>query len=99
MRAFPFIETQEHAMSDLTIEEQKNVRAALNFLRNRTDWTTLARVLHYNEWNLRKFGRGVRQISPTMAYRVARLAQVGVDDVLSGKWPAPGMCAHCGRKD
>lgn len=84
-------------VQDLTDEEQKNVRAALNYLRHRADWRTLARVLHFNEWNLRKFGRGARAFSPTLAFRVARLAQVGVDDVLSGKWPAPGTCAHCGR--
>ncbi|MFO0740866.1 MAG: hypothetical protein U0270_33525 [Labilithrix sp.] len=86
-------------MSDLTTDEQKHVRAALNFLKNRFGWPSLAKILHYNEWNIRKLGRGAKTISPTMAFRVARLAQVGVDDILTGKWPAPGTCPHCGHHD
>jgi hypothetical protein len=41
--------------------------------------------------------KGEKNVSPTMAIRVARLAGVGVDDVLAGKYPLPGTCAHCGR--
>jgi hypothetical protein len=43
-------------VSDLTAEEQKNVRTALRFLR-----------------------------------------KVTVDDVLTGRFPAPGTCPHCGH--
>jgi len=32
-----------------------------------------------------------------MAFRVARLAQVWIDDLLDGKYPVKGMCPHCGR--
>jgi hypothetical protein len=35
--------------------------------------------------------------SPTMAFRVARLAGVGVDDILTGKYPPPGTCPLCGH--
>ena len=31
-----------------------------------------------------------------IAFRVARLAKVGVDDVLAGRFPPPGTCPHCG---
>jgi hypothetical protein len=33
-----------------------------------------------------------------MAVRVARLAGVGVDDVLSGRYPAAGTCPMCGHR-
>lgn len=84
---------------DLTQEEQDHVRAALQFLRHRLGWPSLAKTLHYSQWNMRKFGRGARKITPVLAFRVARLAQVAVDDVLTGKWPAPGTCPSCGHHD
>lgn len=36
-------------------------------------------------------------ISPTMAFRVARMAGVGLDDLLAGRYPVKGMCPHCGH--
>ena len=38
-----------------------------------------------------------RAASPMVAFRVARFAGVGVDDVLTGAFPPPGTCPHCGR--
>jgi len=38
-----------------------------------------------------------RPASPTLAFRVARLAGVAVDDLLSGRFPPPGTCAYCGH--
>ena len=32
-----------------------------------------------------------------LVVRVARFASVGVDDVLTGKYPPPGTCPHCGH--
>lgn len=32
-----------------------------------------------------------------MAIRIARLAGVPIEDVLTGTFPAPGVCPHCGR--
>lgn len=38
-----------------------------------------------------------RKVTPLVAFRVARFAQVGVDDLLAGKLVPPGTCPHCGR--
>ena len=79
-------------MSDLTAKEQANVRAAIRFLHARTGrWDVLAKSLRSHKRTLRI------PASASMAVRVARLAGVGVDDVLAGRFPAPGTCPHCGH--
>ena len=40
-----------------------------------------------------------RPATPTMAFRIAKLAGVGVDDVLAGRFPAPGTCPQCGHHE
>ena len=80
----------------MTPEEQTNVRAALRFLRARFGgWLVLARTLGVSKSTAKRPNPG-----PVLAFRVARLAGVGVDAVLSGAFPAPGTCPNCGhRKD
>jgi hypothetical protein len=79
-------------VSDLTAKEQSNVRAALTFLRARCGGTKmLTKALRLSQPTL------WRPASVLVAFRVARLAGVGVDDVLAGKYPPPGACAHCGH--
>jgi hypothetical protein len=83
--------------SDLTTAEQTHVRAALRFLRARCGgWAPLAKALRFRERSLAKVGCG-RVASASMAVRVARLAEVGVDDLLAGKYPPAGTCPHCGH--
>ncbi len=41
-------------------------------------------------------GLGHGPASASMAFRLARLANVTVDDLLTGKFPPPGICPHCG---
>jgi hypothetical protein len=80
-------------VSDLTAAEAVNVRKALAFLRLRCGGVkTLARALRTSKATLSR-------PSPLLAFRVARMAGVGVDDVLTGKYPPPGVCAHCGHRD
>lgn len=79
--------------ADLTAKEQAHVRTALAFLRARCGGVKpLARALRFSKQTLRA------PAGPTLAFRVARLAGVSVDDVLMGKYPPPGMCAHCGHR-
>ena len=88
-------------MSDLTPKEQANVRVALRYLRARAGgWTALARVLHSAPKTLGATAsdRNFRPPTASMALRIARLAQVGVDDVLAGRFPELGVCAHCGAR-
>jgi len=83
--------------NDLTAEEQERVRAALHYLRMRFGgWYSLARALHFEETTLCHASRGRRTVTPTMAFRVARLVKVSIDDLLTGKYPSPHACPRCG---
>jgi hypothetical protein len=82
---------------DLTIEEQEHVRSALHYLRLRFGgWSPLARVLHFEETTLVHVGKGRRGVSAPMAFRIARLVKVKIDDLLAGGFPAVGVCPRCG---
>ena len=83
---------------DLTTQEQTNVRTALKFLRGRFGtWELVAKVLRFNQTTLSAVSTGHKMVTATMAFRVARLAKVPVDDVLSGRFPAEGTCPYCGH--
>lgn len=85
------------ASLDLSKDEQARVRAALQFLRRRMGgWETLAKALHFTEKTLSKMG-GHATVTPTCAFRVARLVSVPIDDLLAGRFPAPGACPYCGH--
>lgn len=85
--------------SDLTPAEQTNVRTALKFLRTRCgSWATLAKVLAFSEPMLTDVANRRATVSASMAFRVARLAKVSVDDVIAGRFPAEGTCPHCGHR-
>lgn len=82
---------------DLTADEQKNVRAALAFLRHRLGtWKTLAKVLKMKERSLTNVANG-RTATPMLAFKIAKLGSVTFEDVTSGRFPSPGTCPHCGR--
>jgi hypothetical protein len=84
--------------SDLTQEEQEHVRAAMRFLAIRFGTMGLmSKALRFQVDTLRHVMDGKESVSPTMAFRLARLAAVGVDDLLAGKYPVEGMCPHCGH--
>lgn len=79
--------------ADLTGDEMAHVRAALKFMRLRCGgWAALTKTLRLNSKSLQKMRPGAR-----MAVRLARAAGVPVDAVLTGHFPPPGACPHCGR--
>ena len=83
--------------TDLTPEEQVNVRRALHVLRQRLGgWAALAKALRVSVSTLQNYG-STRAPSAAVALRAARLAGVAVEDVLPGRWPVEGACPHCGR--
>ena len=83
---------------DLTTAEQSNVREALEFLHARCGtWATVAKAVRLGENTLSDAARGFRVPGPLLAFRVARLAKVGVDDVFAGRFPDPRCCPHCGH--
>ncbi len=84
------------AQPDLTPKEQTNVRAALAFLRLRCGgWGPLAKLVKFKDTSLGAIHGGDKIVSPTLAFRIARIAKVGMDDGvdggLSGPWDVPPL--------
>lgn len=85
-------------MSDLDLKEQGHVRVALLILRRRLGgWTALAQILRIHSKHVQKIVRGTSAVTATIAFRVARLLSVPVDELLSGKFAGAEVCRHCGR--
>jgi hypothetical protein len=85
-------------VSDLTTQEQAHVRAALRFLRAKCGgWRAVGKVLRVQRSTL-GHALSKRTISASLAVRVARFVGVGVDDLLTGQFPPPGTCPHCGQQ-
>jgi plasmid maintenance system antidote protein VapI len=85
--------------SDLSTREQAHVRASLRFLRTRCGgWSPLAKALRFGDATIARVIGGRKNVSASMAVRIARFAAVGVDDVLEGRFPPPGTCPHCGHR-
>lgn len=85
-------------MSDLSDREQTNVRTALKFLHARCGrWDVTGKALQFNGEALCGIASGRKPVSARLVIRIAKLAKVGVDDVLTGRFPAPGTCPHCGH--
>ena len=80
-------------MSDLTAEEQKNVRAAIRFLRIRCGgWVPLSKTLRFTRSTLEKGA-----ITPAVVLHVARFVGITLDDLLEGRFPLPGTCPYGGE--
>jgi hypothetical protein len=81
----------------LTETEQENGRRALRWLRFRVGgWKTMAEGLGFKKKTLTNVSEG-QEVSTNLVFRIARMAGVSVEDVISGKWPRPEACPHCGR--
>lgn len=81
---------------DLSAAEQEHVRNALYFMRAKFDtWRSIARLLHFEETTLVQSANGTRTVTASMAFRLARVANVKVDDLIAGRYPEPGLCPRC----
>ncbi len=70
----------------------------MHYLRARSGgWKPLAKALGFSKYTLIHVKKGEKNVSPTMAFRVARLASVSIEDLLYGTFPPAGTCPHCGR--
>ncbi len=88
---------QTRRSTDLTPDEQANVRRALRFLAKRHgDTSKLAKVMKAHRETVQRPARG-GVVSAGIALRAARVAGVPLEDVLTGRWPKEGACPHCGR--
>jgi len=96
----PRLATTARHPSDLTPEEQANVKLALRFLAKRFGtYRKLAEAMGAKRATvlLAASPRGV--VSAGIALRVARVAGVSVEDVLAGRFPVAGACPYCARAD
>ena len=83
--------------TDLTLEEQANVRVAMRFLATRLgDVAKLAKAMGAHRETVNRPARG-GVVSAGIALRVAKVAGVPLESVLAGTWPPGGACPHCGR--
>ena len=85
--------------TDLTPEEQANVRRALKFLGKRFGTqATLAKALGVPRSTIRHvaYERKVG-VSASMTFRAARPADVSIDALLKSEWPRSETCPHCGH--
>lgn len=76
--------------------EQEHLRNALYFLRAKFDtWKSAARLLRVEEASLARIARGERPVTAAIAVRFARTIGVGIDALLAGDYPEPGVCPRC----
>lgn len=74
------------------------MRTALRFLRYRIGgWQPLADTLGVKVDTIGKVLRGGRDVTARLAYGVARLTDVSIDDLLAGALLSPRTCPHCGH--
>lgn len=84
---------------DLTLTEQKHVRTMIRVLYLRYgSWDALTRALHFKGDTVKKALSGHDTVSTNIAFRVARLADVSIDDLLAGRAVPDGTCPHCGHR-
>ena len=84
-------------MTDLDLNEQSNVRATLTFLRGQMGgFVAVAKALRFDYRTVVRSATGRRDVSASMAIRVAWLLDASVDDLLAGRY-RPGACPKCGH--
>lgn len=85
-------------MVDFTAEEQEHIRKALRFLRIRCGgWGALAKALRLKVGTITPMARR-QKVSARLAVRLARFAGVALESIVTGKYPPPSTCAHCGYR-
>jgi len=83
---------------ELTQDEVAHVKAALDFLRRRDGtFRALAEAMGLKKATIQYAAGKGKRASAGVALRAARAAGVPVEDILSGVWPKPETCPHCGR--
>jgi rhodanese-related sulfurtransferase len=81
---------------DMTVQEQEHVRNALHWLHTKFGkWEHVAKMLKFEDTTVINCANGRRTIMASMAFRVARVVNVSVDELLAGRFPARG-CPRCG---
>jgi len=83
---------------DLSLDEQKRVLAYLNMLRTRLgSWTLVEQALPLSHSVRVEVTSGRSEISTAIAFRVAKVLDVSLYDVLAGTAHPPNTCPQCGH--
>lgn len=83
---------------DLSADEQKNVLACLIALRARFgNWFSVERALPLSHSQRVEMTEGRSEVSTTIAFRIAKLLEVSLHDVLQGLALGKQTCPHCGK--
>lgn len=83
---------------DLSLDEQKNVRAYLQMLRVRFgNWRAVERSLPVSHSALNDVLQERTEVSVTIAFRIAKMLDVALHHVLTGTALPPGTRKHCGH--
>jgi len=85
------------AYRDLSRDEQRNVIHVLRALRGRFgNWITVERALPISHSQRVELTEGRTEVSTTIAFRIAKLLDVSLHDVLKGTALPQPTCPHCG---
>ena len=86
------------AYRDLSRAEQQNVLDTLRALRARFGyWFTVERALPISHSQRVEMTEGRSEVSTTIAFRIAKLLEVSLHDVLQGLALPKPTCPHCGK--
>ena len=86
------------AYRDLSREEQQNVLDTLRTLRARFgNWFTVERALPISHSQRVEMTEGRTEVSTTIAFRIAKLLEVSLHDVIQGLLLPKPTCPHCGK--
>ena len=82
----------------LTPEQAENTRLAVLAMKHRFPSVAIyAEALGISVASYEKLRSGRRRPTMRYAHALALLAEVPVEDVLSGVWAPKGACPYCGR--
>lgn len=82
-----------------TQDEAVNIRRAVRFLIKRyRSGQRLAAAIGTSSDSIYKVSQRRAFISPSVVFRIASVARVPVDDIVSGRWPPPSVCHFCGQQ-
>jgi hypothetical protein len=83
---------------DLSRIEQQNVLDTLRALRARFgNWLTVERALPISHSQRVEMTSGRSEVSTTIAFRIAKLLEVSLHDVIQGIALPKPTCPHCGK--
>lgn len=83
---------------DISLGEQRNVLNMLVALRARFgNWFSVERALPLSHSQRVEMTEGRAEVSMTVAFRIAKLLEVSLHDVLQGLALPKPTCPHCGK--